>query len=142
MRWPVALLVTLTFVLGGVAAAAAPAPEAAGNGCGIGRAPGTKVHTVSSGGRDRSYRLTVPRGYTGDERVPLVVDLHGAGSNAFEEQLLTSADDEAAEHEGEHHEEGDRPAHHGDRSLHEKGWIGTVGSQLRSIVCKSEQENP
>jgi polyhydroxybutyrate depolymerase len=45
----------------------------------------------------RSYRLTIPRGYRPDERVPLVVDLHGAGSNAFEEQLLTSADDQARE---------------------------------------------
>lgn len=89
---PAVLLATV--LVGPTAGSAAPART---SGCGIGRAAGTKVHTIRSTGRDRSYRLTVPRGYTGDSRVPLVVDLHGAGSNAFEEQLLTSADDEAAE---------------------------------------------
>jgi polyhydroxybutyrate depolymerase len=86
-------------LLAGVLALAPSTPaDAAGTGCGIGRAPGTKVHTIDSGGgRRRSYRLSVPRGYTGDERVPLVVDLHGAGSNAVQEQLLTGAVAEAAE---------------------------------------------
>ena len=92
-------LVLATLVLGTVLVAL-PGPASAAerpNGCGIGRTPGTRVHTIRSTGMDRSYRLTVPRGYSGDQRVPLVIDLHGAGSNAFEEQLLTSADDEAAE---------------------------------------------
>jgi polyhydroxybutyrate depolymerase len=70
--------------------------EATGSGCGVARRAGTRVHPLRSDGLRRSYRLTVPPGYTGDRRVPLVIDLHGARSNAFEEQLLTSADDEAA----------------------------------------------
>jgi len=38
----------------------------------------------------------VPPGYTGDARVPLVIDLHGAGSNAGQQALLSRARAEAA----------------------------------------------
>jgi polyhydroxybutyrate depolymerase len=69
--------------------------EAATSGCGIPRAAGTKVHTVRAAGLTRTYHLTVPRGYHGDTRVPIVVDMHGAGSNAGEEMLLTRAREEA-----------------------------------------------
>jgi polyhydroxybutyrate depolymerase len=84
--------VLLVTVLPGHAAAADRT-----NGCGSTRAAGTTVRTVRSTGMDRSYRLTIPRGYTGQERVPLVVNLHGAGSNAIQQQLLTGAGVEAAE---------------------------------------------
>ncbi len=91
-----AVVALLVVALAAPAVAASPA-EAATDGCGIARRAGTRVHRLRSGGLNRTYRLSVPRGYTGSTRVPLVMDLHGAGSNAFEEQLLTSADDEAAQ---------------------------------------------
>jgi polyhydroxybutyrate depolymerase len=37
---------------------------------------------LTSGQRPRAYRLFVPPGYDGHERLPLVLDLHGSGGNA------------------------------------------------------------
>jgi polyhydroxybutyrate depolymerase len=37
---------------------------------------------LSSGGRQRTYRLFVPSGFEGRPRLPLVLDLHGSGGTA------------------------------------------------------------
>jgi polyhydroxybutyrate depolymerase len=42
-----------------------------------------------SGGVERSYRLGVPESYDKDRSVPLVLDLHGANSNALEQSVYT-----------------------------------------------------
>ena len=67
------------------------ASASATSGCGVPRAAGTRAITVRAAGLTRTYHLTVPPGYTGDTRVPLVVDMHGAGSNAAQQMLLSRA---------------------------------------------------
>jgi polyhydroxybutyrate depolymerase len=44
-------------------------------------APGDHRRTVQANGRERSYLLHVPRGYSGMEPVPVVFDFHGYGSD-------------------------------------------------------------
>jgi polyhydroxybutyrate depolymerase len=56
--------------------ARAPAP------CDLAAAPGVTSQQLTSGGRERSYRLFVPPGYDGRARLPLVLDLHGSGGTA------------------------------------------------------------
>lgn len=46
--------------------------------------PGDVAATFSSGGVDRAYRLAVPAAYDRDEPTPLIVNLHGSGSNAIQ----------------------------------------------------------
>ena len=43
--------------------------------------PGVHEGRVEADGRERSYVLLVPSGYTGTEPVPVVVDFHGYGSS-------------------------------------------------------------
>lgn len=40
-------------------------------------------------GQKRTYRLFLPKDYTGGKPVPLVLNLHGYGSNALEQELYT-----------------------------------------------------
>ena len=44
--------------------------------------PGRYEQTMTVDGNDRRYTLVVPRGYSPDKQVPLIVLLHGYGSNA------------------------------------------------------------
>ena len=78
------------------ASASPPAEVAGGSGCGIARGAGTRARTVRAAGLERTYHLTVPPGYTGQTRVPLVIDMHGAGSNAGAQALLSRARTDAA----------------------------------------------
>ena len=57
--------------------------------CAIKAAPGVSEQHLTSGGRERSYRLFVPRGYDGRTMLPLVLELHGSGGTA-EGQARTS----------------------------------------------------
>jgi polyhydroxybutyrate depolymerase len=50
--------------------------------CDLPHAPGVTAEQLTSGQRPRSYRLFVPPGYDGRQRLPLVLDLHGSGGNA------------------------------------------------------------
>jgi polyhydroxybutyrate depolymerase len=85
-------LLVLALLLGVLALVpATPAAAAGSSGCGIPRVAGTRSHTVRAAGMNRRYFLTIPPGYRGDTRVPLVVDLHGAGSNANQQMLLSRA---------------------------------------------------
>jgi polyhydroxybutyrate depolymerase len=95
-RSAVLVMVALSLALAVPTAPAAADPELSpSSGCGHARRAGTRARTVTVDGWTRTYFLTVPPRYTGRRRVPLVVDLHGAGSNAPEEALLSRMRDQA-----------------------------------------------
>jgi polyhydroxybutyrate depolymerase len=56
-----------------------PAPSSA---CNLAQAPGVTSQQLMSGQRARTYRLFVPPGYDGHQRLPLVLDLHGSGGSS------------------------------------------------------------
>lgn len=51
--------------------------------------PGEATRTLQFGGQTRSYILHVPPSYTGKFPVPLVLDLHGLGSTASQQALIS-----------------------------------------------------
>jgi polyhydroxybutyrate depolymerase len=51
--------------------------------------------TMTHDGLTRSYRLHTPTGYMGDSIYPLVVNMHGLGSNAIEQEFYTAFNDVA-----------------------------------------------
>jgi polyhydroxybutyrate depolymerase len=51
------------------------------------RAQSTLTGSIRFGGLVRDYRLYVPRAYTGTRPVPLLLNLHGYGSNNIEQEL-------------------------------------------------------
>jgi polyhydroxybutyrate depolymerase len=51
--------------------------------------PGETTMTIVSGGRNRTFLLHVPPSYTGATPVPLVLDLHGLGSNSGQQAGLS-----------------------------------------------------
>jgi len=53
--------------------------------------PGDVDQTLRSGGVDRAYRLSVPPSYDPDAPAPLVLDLHGSGSNAIQQAVYSDA---------------------------------------------------
>jgi polyhydroxybutyrate depolymerase len=50
---------------------------------------GNFTGTLTSGGLERQYLLHVPTSYRGDDATPLVVNLHGHGSNAGEQAIYS-----------------------------------------------------
>jgi polyhydroxybutyrate depolymerase len=50
--------------------------------CNLPHVAGVSSQQLTSGQRQRTYRLFVPSGYDGHQRLPLVLDLHGSGGNA------------------------------------------------------------
>ncbi len=52
-------------------------------------APGNLNETIVSGALTRDYILHVPPSYTGADRIPLVLNLHGAGSFASDQKLYS-----------------------------------------------------
>src|SRR5262245_44262147 len=75
------LLTAVVVVLSATAAygpPAAPPPSA----CDLPHATGVSSQQLTSGQRQRAYRLFVPPGYDGRQRLPLVLDLHGSGGNS------------------------------------------------------------
>jgi len=50
----------------------------------------TLTGAIEFDGFQRDYRLYLPAGYTGDAEVPLVFNLHGFGSSAFEQQFYSA----------------------------------------------------
>jgi len=51
--------------------------------------------TLTHDGLTRSYRLHIPIEYSGDSLYPLVINMHGLGSNAFEQEFYTAFNDVA-----------------------------------------------
>ena len=74
------LVITLCALVAATNAFAQSQPTAAS--CNLTHAPGVSSQQLTSGQRQRSYRLFVPPGYDGRARLPLVLDLHGSGGNA------------------------------------------------------------
>lgn len=77
----------LVFVVGllvasGAAAASAQGAATDSPSCSLPHASGVSSQQVVSGQRRRTYRLYVPPGYDGSQRLPVVLDLHGSGGNA------------------------------------------------------------
>ena len=77
------------------AAQSAPAPSSS---CSLEPVPGI-VQQLSSGGRQRTYRLFTPRDVGGRTRLPLVLDLHGSGGTSAD-QAQTSRFEMLAAREG------------------------------------------
>jgi polyhydroxybutyrate depolymerase len=50
--------------------------------CELTATPGVSSQQLTSGERQRTYRLFIPPGYDGRTRLPLVLDLHGSGGTA------------------------------------------------------------
>jgi polyhydroxybutyrate depolymerase len=66
--------------------------------CNLASSP-SGVQQLSSGGRQRTYRLFVPQRYDGRTRLPLVLDLHGSGGTSAG-QARTSGFEMVAAREG------------------------------------------
>src|SRR6478609_8953732 len=81
MRLSFCLAAGLT-VLCAAAAQAQARPDVRAAACDLPHASGVTAHSLTSGQRPRTYRLFVPPGYDGRQRLPLVLDLHGSGGNA------------------------------------------------------------
>jgi polyhydroxybutyrate depolymerase len=57
---------------------------------------GSFVETIESGGRERSFRLFVPEGVAATSSTPLVLNFHGFGSNAIEQEVYSGMTQKAA----------------------------------------------
>ena len=57
--------------------------------CPAGGETGSSVHTTTSGGVERSYRLYVPASYDASRPVPLVLNFHGFGSTAVQQEAYS-----------------------------------------------------
>jgi polyhydroxybutyrate depolymerase len=83
-----------------MSAAAADTSQANDPDCdpGLQHASGDSDASITSGGLERTYILHVPRSYDGATATPLVINLHGFGSNARDQALYSrfpqKADDE------------------------------------------------
>ena len=55
----------------------------------LARAQQTTTHTLEHDGQTRTYRLFLPTGYAAGASIPLVLNLHGRGSNGLEQALYT-----------------------------------------------------
>lgn len=64
-------------------------------GCGEQSAPGSLVRTIVSSGTQRVYRVYVPESYRADTASPLVLNLHGFGSDADEQEWYSDLIDDA-----------------------------------------------
>ena len=74
------LVTVLSILLAATAAHAQSVTSSAT--CDLPHASGVSMQQLTSGQRQRSYRLFVPPGYDGHARLSLVLDLHGSGGNA------------------------------------------------------------
>jgi polyhydroxybutyrate depolymerase len=69
-------------VAAGLASNAAAQTSSASVSCNLAASSGVTDQRLSSGERDRGYRLFVPPSYDGRTALPLVLDLHGSGGTA------------------------------------------------------------
>jgi polyhydroxybutyrate depolymerase len=76
------------------AASATSAPEVSrpANGCGAATASGSTTLTTSVAGHQRTVIVHIPSGYSGSSKVPLVLNLHGSGTTAADQEAFTGMD--------------------------------------------------
>ncbi len=81
----------LTLLIGTIAAALTfvPASASASGGCGTPLTPGDQTVQLQSSGGSRPFLLYVPKGYTGREPRPLLLNLHGTLSNGGQQMQVT-----------------------------------------------------
>jgi polyhydroxybutyrate depolymerase len=77
------------------ATATLSAATVAGGGCGKTVDAGSSTLSISVGGHERTVIVHIPTGYTGTAKVPLVLNMHGSGSTAAEQELFTGMDAES-----------------------------------------------
>jgi polyhydroxybutyrate depolymerase len=75
-------LVVTALVLLGATSAYGQARTGASSSCDLPHQTGVSPQQLTSGQRPRMYRLFVPPGYDGHQRLPLVLDLHGSGGSS------------------------------------------------------------
>jgi polyhydroxybutyrate depolymerase len=113
-RWRLMFVVATTSMLlaacGGASAHATTRPSTvpastagtsapSASGCGHPLTAGSQTSTITVGGRARTLVVHVPDDYTDSRAVPLVLNLHGSGSNAAQQELLTGMDATADAHD-------------------------------------------
>jgi len=102
----VVLALTIVFsVLSGVGPAGAvpvaSAPRSvlvantAATGCGVATSSGSVTLSINVGGHARTVIMHVPSGYTATNEVPLVLNMHGSGSTAAEQEGFSGMDAES-----------------------------------------------
>lgn len=79
-------------VSNGAAVAAARAHHTSSSGCGAAATPGTRTLSLAIGGRQRTVIVHVSSGAERGKALPLVLNMHGSGSNAIEQEGLTGMD--------------------------------------------------
>jgi polyhydroxybutyrate depolymerase len=94
MRVP-RILTPLLVALGATAAYGQTRTAAAAP-CDLPHANGVSSQQLTSGSRARTYRMFVPSGYDGHQRLPLVLDLHGSGGSSAGEARNSGFEDIAA----------------------------------------------
>jgi len=75
-------IITVLVVLLGATPAHAQGRAAGSSSCDLPHGSGVSSQQLMSGQRQRAYRLFVPPGYDGHQRLPLVLDLHGSGGSS------------------------------------------------------------
>jgi polyhydroxybutyrate depolymerase len=70
----------------------APPASTAGSGCGTSASAGSTTLHLRFAGRSRVVIVHVPAGYTGSTKVALVLNMHGSGSDASEQELFSGMD--------------------------------------------------
>jgi polyhydroxybutyrate depolymerase len=78
------IVIVIGACLGALPARAQGARDASSS-CDRPHGPGVSPQRLMSGQRQRAYRLSVPPGYDGHQRLPLVLDLHGSGGTAADQ---------------------------------------------------------
>jgi polyhydroxybutyrate depolymerase len=82
MRVSIIVAVVLACVSAGASAQAQSRAAVSAGTCDLAHAAGVAEQKLTSGGRERTYRLFVPPSYDGRAALPLVLDLHGSGGTA------------------------------------------------------------
>ncbi|HUB38499.1 MAG TPA: PHB depolymerase family esterase [Streptosporangiaceae bacterium] len=75
-----------------LAAAGALRPASAASGCGHTEASGSLQYTLTLSGHRRTVIVHAPSGYTGSQKLPLVLNLHGSESTARAQEKFSGMD--------------------------------------------------